>query len=255
MSEFKIKVENIKKTFKSKNNGNNGNTKEFVALNGINLEVKKGEFLAIVGPSGCGKSTFLDLVGGLSIPNEGTIYIDGIAIKGPGLDRGIVFQQYVLLPWKTALENVEFALQNVTKNKKKEISQRYLSLVGLKGFEDRYPYELSGGMKQRVALARALAYDPDILLMDEPFGALDMQTREILQRELLRIWEETHKTILFITHSIDEAVYLSDRTAIMTARPGTIKNIVDIPLSRTSRFEDNVRSSNNFSQTRQKLWE
>lgn len=255
MSEFKIKVENIKKTFRSKNNGNNGNTKEFVALNGVNLDVKKGEFLTIVGPSGCGKSTFLDLVGGLSKPNEGSIYIDGNPIEGPGLDRGMVFQQYVLLPWKTALGNVEFALNDKKKNEKREIAQKYLSLVGLKSFEDRYPYELSGGMKQRVALARSLAYNPDILLMDEPFGALDMQTREILQMELLRIWKETHKTILFITHSIDEAVFLSDRTAIMTARPGTIKNIVDIPLSRDARFEDDVRSSNNFVQTRQKLWE
>ncbi len=225
----KIKAENIKKTFKIRNIGNsrnNGNTSnELIALGGVNLSINKGEFISIVGPSGCGKSTFLDLVGGLSKPSEGNIYIDGKPVEGPGLDRGIVFQQYALFPWRTALGNVEFGLesQNIPKNKRREIAQKYLSLVGLYSFEDRYPYELSGGMKQRVAIARALAFDPDILLMDEPFGALDAQTSEILQRELLHIWEETHKTILFITHSIDEAVFLSDRVAIMTARPGVIK--------------------------------
>ncbi|MCZ7398647.1 MAG: ABC transporter ATP-binding protein [Candidatus Methanoperedens sp.] len=256
----KIKAENIKKMFKIRSNGNsknNGNTsKELLALGGVNLSINKGEFLSIVGPSGCGKSTFLDLVGGLTKPNEGNIYIDGKPVNGPGLDRGIVFQQYALFPWRTAIGNVEFGLESkkIAKNERIEIAQKYLSLVGLSGFEERYPYELSGGMKQRVAIARALAFDPDILLMDEPFGALDSQTREILQRELLRIWEETQKTILFITHSIDEAVFLSDRVAIMTARPGVIKNIVDIPLSRAVRFEDDVRTSNEFVRSRHELW-
>lgn len=256
----KIKAENIKKLFKIRSNGNsknNGNTSnELLALGGVNLSINKGEFLSIVGPSGCGKSTFLDLVGGLTKPNEGNIYIDGKPVNGPGLDRGIVFQQYALFPWRTAIGNVEFGLEslNIAKNERRETAQKYLSLVGLTGFEDRYPYELSGGMKQRVAIARALAYNPDILLMDEPFGALDAQTREILQRELLRIWEETHKTILFITHSIDEAVFLSDRVAIMTARPGVIKQIIDIPLSRASRFEDDIRASPEFVKTRHSLW-
>ncbi|MCZ7403332.1 MAG: ABC transporter ATP-binding protein [Candidatus Methanoperedens sp.] len=256
----KIKAENIKKMFKIRSNGNsknNGNTsKELLALGGVNLSINKGEFLSIVGPSGCGKSTFLDLVGGLTKPNEGNIYIDGKPVNGPGLDRGIVFQQYALFPWRTAIGNVEFGLESkkIAKNERIEIAQKYLSLVGLAGFEDRYPYELSGGMKQRVAIARALAFDPDILLMDEPFGALDAQTREILQIELLRIWEETSKTILFITHSIDEAVFLSDRVAIMTARPGVIKKIVEIPLSRAVRFEDDVRTSNEFARSRHELW-
>lgn len=259
--DTKIKAENIKKTFKIRSNGNskcNGSTSnDLLALGGVNLSINKGEFVSIVGPSGCGKSTFLDLVGGLSKPNEGNIYIDGKSVNGPGLDRGIVFQQYALFPWRTALGNVEFGLesQNVTKKERTEIAQKYLSLVGLTGFENRYPYELSGGMKQRVAIARALAYNPDILLMDEPFGALDAQTREILQRELLRIWEETHKTILFITHSIDEAVFLSDRVAIMTARPGIIKQVMDIPISRPARFDDDIRSSQEFVQTRHTLWE
>jgi NitT/TauT family transport system ATP-binding protein len=225
-------------------------------LGGVDLSVKKGEFLSIVGPSGCGKSTFLDLVGRLSKPSEGRIFVDGKVVEGPGLDRGIVFQQYALFPWRTALGNIEFGIENkkITKNERREIARKYLSLVGLAGFEDRYPYELSGGMKQRVAIARALAFDPDILLMDEPFGALDSQTREILQLELLRIWDETHKTILFITHSIDEAVFLSDRVAIMTARPGVIKKIVDIPLSRAARFEDDIRTSNEFVRSRHELW-
>jgi NitT/TauT family transport system ATP-binding protein len=255
----KIKAENIKKIFKIRSNGNSRNNRtisELLALGGVNLNINKGEFVSIVGPSGCGKSTFLDLVGGLSKPNEGNIYIDGKPVNGPGLDRGIVFQQYALFPWRTALGNVEFGLesQNVAKKDRTEIAQKYLSLVGLTGFENRYPYELSGGMKQRVAIARALAYNPDILLMDEPFGALDAQTREILQRELLRIWEETHKTILFITHSIDEAVYLSDRVAIMTARPGTIKKVIDVPLSRPARFEDDIRTSQEFVKARHELW-
>ncbi len=259
--DTKIKAENIKKIFKVRSNGNpknNGSTSnDLLALGGVNLSINKGEFVSIVGPSGCGKSTFLDLVGGLSKPNDGTIYIDGRSVNGPGLDRGIVFQQYALFPWRTALGNVEFGLesQNVEKKERTDIAQKYLSLVGLTGFETRYPYELSGGMKQRVAIARALAYNPDILLMDEPFGALDAQTREILQRELLRIWEETHKTILFITHSIDEAVFLSDRVAIMTARPGTIKQVIDIPISRPARFEEDIRSSHEFVKIRHTLWE
>lgn len=257
----KIKAENIKKTFKIRSNGNSKNngssSSELLALGGVNLTINRGEFISIVGPSGCGKSTFLDLVGGLSKPNEGNIYIDGKPVEGPGLDRGIVFQQYALFPWRTALENVEFGLesQNIPKNERRVIAQKYLTLVGLNSFEDRYPYELSGGMKQRVAIARALAFDPDILLMDEPFGALDAQTREILQRELLHIWEETHKTILFITHSIDEAVFLSDKVAIMTARPGIIKKTEDIPIARTDRFEDDIRSSQDFVKSRYKLWE
>ncbi len=257
----KIKAENIKKTFKIRSNGNSKNngssSNELLALGGVYLDIHKGEFISIVGPSGCGKSTFLDLVGGLSKPNEGNIYIDGKPVEGPGLDRGIVFQQYALFPWRTALGNVEFGLerQNIPKNERKETARKYLALVGLTSFEDRYPYELSGGMKQRVAIARALAFDPDILLMDEPFGALDAQTREILQRELLRIWEETHKTILFITHSIDEAVFLSDKVAIMTARPGVIKKMEDVPISRNDRFEDDIRSSQDFVKARYKLWE
>jgi NitT/TauT family transport system ATP-binding protein len=223
----------------------------------VNLKVNQGELLVILGPSGCGKSTFLDMIGGLSKPDEGSILIDGKPVEGPGLDRGVVFQQYALFPWRTALGNVEFGLeaQKVGKTKRHEISREYLSLVGLNGFEDRYPYELSGGMKQRVAIARALAFNPEVLLMDEPFAALDAQTRENLQKNLLRIQEETGKTIIFITHSIDEAVFLADRVAVMTARPGTIKDVFDVHISRGLKLEEDIQSSSAFTRIRHTLWE
>ena len=252
---IKIKVENIKKFFPGKN-GTNGAYGGVEAIGGINLEVNDGEFLAIVGTSGCGKSTFLEILAGLIKPTSGSIFIDGKAINGPDHDRGIVFQGYALFPWRNVLANIAYGLEEkgVPRKTRDDICAKFVTLVGLQGFEDHYPYQLSGGMKQRVAIARALAYDPDILLMDEPFGALDAQTREILQRELLHIWEETHKTILFITHSIDEAVFLSDRVAIMTARPGVIKKEMNVPLSRSARFEDDIRTSQDFVKTRYELW-
>ncbi len=251
----KILAENITKIFRIKTNGRQNGNPQLLALDNVNLEIKKGEFLALVGPSGCGKSTFLDIVGGMTQPSGGRVYIDGKPINGPALDRGIIFQGYALFPWRTALENVEFGLQakGTPKNERDAIARKYLSLVGLSAFEDHYPYELSGGMKQRVAIARALAYDPDVLLMDEPFGALDAQTREILQVELLRIWDETHKTILFVTHSIDEAVFLADRIAIMTARPGVIKNIVEVDLPRP-RLDEETKSSPEFAKLRYDIW-
>jgi NitT/TauT family transport system ATP-binding protein len=254
-----IQAVNVGKSYKIRGNGNAENpveSSELLALHQINLHVKTGEFLVIIGPSGCGKSTFLDIVGGLSRPDDGEILIDGKRVLGPGLDRGIVFQQYALFPWRTARENVEVGLeaQKIDKNKRREISKEYLSLVGLTGFEDRYPYELSGGMKQRVAIARALALNPDILLMDEPFAALDAQTREILQRDLIRIKDETKKTVLFITHSIDEAVFLADRVAVMTARPGRIKEIVEIPISHQQRLEEDVQSTEEYVRVRHILW-
>jgi NitT/TauT family transport system ATP-binding protein len=222
----------------------------------VNLSIEKGEFLVILGPSGCGKSTLLDIFAGLSIPDEGSVSIDGNVIKGPGLDRGVVFQQYALLPWRTALDNVTFALEaDKDKETREQIAKNYLSLVGLSGFEDRYPYELSGGMKQRVAIARALAIEPEVLLMDEPFAAVDAQTREILQTDLLRITEDTHKTVIFITHSIEEAIFLADRVAVMTSRPGVIKTIVDVPISKERRFTDDIKSTPEFAKIRHELWE
>ncbi|MGP7819365.1 ABC transporter ATP-binding protein [Niallia sp. 01092] len=249
----KIKFQNVFKEFNVKQKNT---VTKFTALHDINFEVKTGEFMVIVGPSGCGKSTFLDLVGGLSKPTSGQILLDGKPIKGPSLDRGIVFQQYALFPWKTAQGNIEFGLEakGIAKKERTEQARYYLSLVGLSGFENRYPHELSGGMKQRVAIARSLAYNPDVLLMDEPFAALDAQTRETLQEELLRIWEQTKKTIIFITHGIDEAVYLGQRVAVMTSTPGTIKKIIDIPLIERTGEQD-LRANPEFTKIRHNIWE
>jgi len=254
----KISIQHVQKSFRIKRNL--GQLKEdsqpLSALRDINLEVKQGEFMVIVGPSGCGKSTLLDLLGGLTTPNSGQILLDGKPITGPNLDRGIVFQQYALFPWKTALGNVEFGLEakGVGREERRRIAKEFIELVGLSGFEDRYPHELSGGMKQRVAIARSLAYDPEVLLMDEPFAALDAQTRETLQSELLRIWEATKKTIIFITHGIEEAVYLGQRVAVMTSRPGRIKQVIDIPFESRINEED-LRADPEFVKLRHEIWE
>jgi NitT/TauT family transport system ATP-binding protein len=248
----KIEFVGVSKTFGIKTGDS---AERFLALDEVSFSVEAGEFLALVGPSGCGKSTLIDLLGGLSKPSSGRILLDGKAISGPGLDRGIIFQQYALFPWRTALENVEFGLEakRLPKKQRREVALSHLELVGLSGFENRLPHELSGGMKQRVAIARSLAYEPEVLLMDEPFAALDAQTREALQDELLRIWEKSRTTILFITHGIDEAVYLGQRVAVMTSRPGRIKRIVDIPRDFRQRQED-VRSSAEFGELRHQVW-
>jgi len=228
---------------------------ECVALDGVDLDVYAGEFLAIVGPSGCGKSTLLDIVSGLVQPSGGDVRINGRVVTGPALDRGIVLQGYALFPWRTTRRNVEFGLEvkKVPKAERRAISDHFIRLVGLQGYEDRLPYELSGGMKQRVALARALAYDPDILLMDEPFAAVDAQTRESLQDELLRIWEETRKTVIFVTHAIEEAVFLADRIAVMASNPGRIRQIVSVDLPRP-RNAPGLRSSDAFGVLRHEVW-
>jgi NitT/TauT family transport system ATP-binding protein len=196
------------------------------------------------------------MIAGLQDITSGTISIDGVPITGPGLNRGVVFQQYALLPWKSALGNIEFVLEvnKVPKSQRANMAKQYLSLVGLDGFGDRYPHELSGGMCQRVAIARSLAYNPDILLMDEPFAALDAQTRELLQDELLRIWEKTGKTIVFITHSIEEAVYLGQRVAVMTSKPGRIKWITDVDLPNHRQDIDDLRSDPHFANIRHEIW-
>jgi NitT/TauT family transport system ATP-binding protein len=244
----KIRFEGVRKVFRARGT-------EVTALDGIDLEVRDGEFLVIVGPSGCGKSTLLDLLGGLATPTAGRILVDGREITGPGLDRGVVFQQYALLPWRTAQGNVEFGLEakNVPRRERAARAREYLELVGLSGFHDRYPHELSGGMKQRVAIARSLGFDPQVLLMDEPFAALDAQTRDGLQDELLRIWERTGKTVVFITHGIEEAVYLGQRVAVMTSRPGRIKQVVDIPITARSATAD-LRSDPEFARYRHEIW-
>ena len=243
-----IEVKNVGQVFKTR-------SQDVVALDDVSLEVKPGRFVVLVGPSGCGKSTLLDLLGGLTTPTSGRIQLDGRPITGPGRDRGIVFQQYALFPWRTAAQNVEFGLDiaGLKARQRHEIAEHFLDLVGLSGFADRYPHELSGGMKQRVAIARSLAYDPEVLLMDEPFAALDAQTRETLQGELLRIWRATGKTIVFITHGIDEAVVLGQRVAVMTSRPGRIKQVIDIPEVLRSEAED-VRALPEFGEVRHEVW-
>jgi NitT/TauT family transport system ATP-binding protein len=204
------------------------------ALQNIDIEVKDKEFVCIIGPSGCGKTTLLRIIAGLEKADSGYVTLNNKPILTPGPDRGMVFQEYSLFPWRTVLKNITFSLElkKIPKAERNKIAREYLELVGLEKFADSYPHELSGGMKQRVAIARALVNDPKVLLMDEPFGAVDAQTRNRLQQELLKIWEKEQKTIMFITHSVDEAVFLADRVVVFTARPGKIKEIIDIDLPR-----------------------
>jgi len=210
---------------------------DHLALSDISLTIEDGAFVSILGPSGCGKSTLLYIVGGFVNPTSGEARVKGKAITGPGPDRGPVFQEFALFPWKTVIGNVMYGprQQGVKADEAEAQSRRLIEMVGLKGFENFYPKELSGGMKQRVALARTLAYHPAVLLMDEPFGALDAHTRTRLQNDLLNIWERDRKTVLFVTHSVDEAVFLSDKVVVMTRAPGRIKQIVDIELPRPRR--------------------
>ena len=227
-----------------------------VALYNISLSIRKNEFVSLLGPSGCGKTTLIRIIAGLLPADRGEILVNGQAVTAPGRDRCMVFQQFGLLPWRTVLSNVEFGLEieGAPKEERREVAEKYLELVGLKGFENYYPHQISGGMQQRVGIARALSKKPDILLMDEPFGAVDAQTREQLQEELLKIWDQTDTTVLFVTHSIDEAIYLSDRVVVMQARPGRIKEEVAIDLPRP-RWEGDVKADPRFAQLRARLRE
>jgi NitT/TauT family transport system ATP-binding protein len=205
------------------------------ALSDVSLEVRPREFVALLGPSGCGKSTLLYLVGGFLPTEGGRITVEGKPVVAPGPDRGIVFQHFALFPWKTVRGNILYGLerQGLPRADREKRAQDFINLVGLRGFEESYPSQLSGGMKQRTAIARTLAFDPNILLMDEPFGALDAQTRSLMQTELLSIWNRTPKTVIFVTHDVQEAVYLAGRVAVMSARPGQIKAIIDIKLDKS----------------------
>ena len=233
-------LKNVTRTFISKENTLN-------ALDKVNLEVKDEEFICILGPSGCGKTTLLRIIAGLDKPTAGDVLLDGVRVDKPGQDRGMVFQDYSLFPWRTVIDNIAFGPEvfGVEKKERYESAREYLKLLDLEKFENSFPYELSGGMRQRIAIVRALINNPKLLLMDEPFGALDAQTRNIMQSELLRIWEKKHKTILFVTHSVDEAVYLADRIVVMSASPGTIKEIFNIDLThpriRTSQEANLIR--------------
>jgi NitT/TauT family transport system ATP-binding protein len=226
-----IEIDHVSQTFRT------SGRQSHLAISDISLRIEDGAFVSILGPSGCGKSTLLYIVGGFVNPTEGVAKVKGTAITGPGPDRGPVFQEFALFPWKNVLGNVMYGLrqQGVPRAEAEAQSRRLIEMVGLTGFENFYPKELSGGMKQRVAIARTLAYKPAVLLMDEPFGALDAHTRTRLQNDLLNIWERDRKTVLFVTHSVDEAVFLSDKVVVMTRAPGRIKRIVEIDLPRPRR--------------------
>ena len=243
----KVHIDNVVKKF----NGRNG---EMIALNGVTLDIHDNEFICVVGPSGCGKSTLLNIIAGLLEPTSGQVYCDGELVTGTGTERGVVFQQYALFPWLTVKKNVRFALEmrGIKGQEADDLAMKYLEKVDLVKFADHYPKELSGGMKQRVAIARAYAADPQVLLMDEPFGALDAQTRTQLQSELLETWEKDRKTCFFITHDVDEAIILAQKVIIMSARPGRIKEIVDItiPYPRTQE----TKMSPEFLELKNHIW-
>ena len=224
------------------------------ALGGIDLKVMDGELVSIVGPSGCGKTTFLSVVDGLIPASAGRILVDGRVVTKPGPDRAVVFQDASLLPWRTVLGNVRYGLEclKVGAREARERATHFINLVGLSGFEDHYPYELSGGMQQRVNLARALVVDPKILLMDEPFASLDAQTREVMQEELLQIWLKAKKTVLFVTHQIDEAIYLSDRVIVFTGRPGRVKQSIPVTIERPRRLA--VKREAHFHGIEDAIW-
>ncbi len=215
---------------------------QVLAVDGVSLEVHPGEFVSLIGPSGCGKSTLLNAVAGLVQTTEGGVFLDGRLIDGPGPERGVVFQQYSLFPWMTVRKNVEFGLkmQGLAASSRETSARTLLGLAGLLAFENHYPEQLSGGMKQRVGIVRALAASPKVLLMDEPFGALDSQTRMIMQQILTNMWQRFRLSVLFVTHDIEEAIFLSDRVYVMTARPGRIKAVVDVPLPRPRVASDMV---------------
>jgi NitT/TauT family transport system ATP-binding protein len=246
----KLHVRNLGKTFRNVGRGAGSAVTE--VLKGFNLTIRDGEFVALLGPSGCGKSTVLNIIAGLEDFNEGSLLLDGAAVRGVSKKVGVVFQSYALFPWLSVQKNVEVGLRirGVPARERHEIAARVLQTVGLEGFTQHLPHRLSGGMRQRVAIARALAYDPEVLVLDEPFAALDAQTREFLQNELLRIWEtgERKKTILFVTHSIDEAIFLADRIAVMTRRPGRIKSLIDVNLPRPRN--DDARTTAEYGRIR-----
>lgn len=249
MTRFKLEIDGITKIYRQGNNG-------LPVLENFSLQVKDLEFLVLLGPSGCGKSTLLRIINGIETSDGGRILIDGQDVTGTtGNGRGMVFQSFELFPWRTVLDNVAFGLEVAGVEKQQRLAQarECVNLVGLSAFENAYPHQLSGGMQQRVGIARALAIKPSILLMDEPYGALDVQTRDLLQDELLNIWERERKTVVFVTHSIEEALYLADRIVVMSPRPGRIAQMIDVPFARPRR--DEIKTDPEFLKLRRHIWE
>lgn len=226
-----LRIENVGKVFPGRDKSG------VTALDQVNLSLKEGEFVSLLGASGCGKSTLLRIVAGLDEPSSGVVLLDGVEVHGPGRDRGMVFQQYTLYPWLTARQNVEFALRDEPRKTRADLGSTYLKVVGLSAFADHFPSQLSGGMQQRVAIARALALRPRILLMDEPFGALDAQTRGLMQELLLSIWERDRLSVLFVTHDVEESLILSDRVCVLATGPGRVREVVDADLPRPRVYE------------------
>ena len=243
----KVKIDHVEKIY-------DGRKGKMIALNGVDLDIMENEFICVVGPSGCGKSTLLNIIAGLLEPTSGAVYVDGKKVEGTGTERGVVFQQYALFPWLTVMKNVMFGLKlkGMKDEEAKEVAMKYIKMVQLEDFVDSYPKELSGGMKQRVAIARAYAVQPEVLLMDEPFGALDAQTRTQLQSELIQTWQEEKKTCFFITHDVEEAIILATKVIVMSARPGRIKTIIDIDLPYPRTQE--LKMSKEFLELKAKIW-
>ena len=244
-----LEIASLTKTY-----GGEGGGSPNLVLDAISFTVPQNQFVCLLGPSGCGKTTILRIVAGLTTESSGSIKVEGKIVRGPGQDRSLVFQNYGLLPWRTVMGNVEFGLEmrGISKTKRREICQRHIDRVGLNGYEKHYPHEISGGMQQRTALARAFSKDPKILLMDEPFAAVDAQTREMLQDELLKIWNGNKTTVLFVTHSIEEAIYLGDRVLVMGAHPGRILADIETGLPRP-RSETDVKSTARFDELRRQV--
>ena len=243
----KVKIDHVEKIYE-------GRKGKMIALNGIDLDIMENEFVCVVGPSGCGKSTLLNIIAGLLEPTSGAVYVDGNKVEGTGTERGVVFQQYALFPWLTVIKNVMFGLKlkGMSDDEARKVAMKYIKMVELEDFVDAYPKELSGGMKQRVAIARAYAVQPEVLLMDEPFGALDAQTRTQLQSELIKTWQEEKKTCFFITHDVEEAVLLSTKIIIMSAGPGRIREIVDVHLPYPRNQETKLTPE--FNEMKNSIW-
>jgi ABC-type nitrate/sulfonate/bicarbonate transport system ATPase subunit len=247
-----IELRGIRKTFTL---SEDKNAQKVLALDGVDLTIRKGEFLTIIGPSGCGKTTLLRIIASLIAQDEGEVVVEGMPVQEPDVKRAMVFQTFGLFPWKTVIDNVTFPLdvRKFDPAEAREIAMRHIRQVGLEKFVDAYPHQLSGGMQQRVGLARALSTGADILLMDEPFGAIDAQTRELMQEELMRICQQEQKTVIFITHDLDEAVMLADRVLLMSRGPGRVREVIDVDLPRP-RFDYDVRGHENFIKVRSHLW-